>query len=244
MDVTVAPVAVALDAPDLATLEAWAGAVGPHVSTVKVGLETFLRDGGAAVAAARRGAPHAALFLDLKLHDIPATVAGAARAVSHLRPDYLTVHASGGADMVAAAAQALPETRIVAVTVLTSLAPDDLVRMGLLPTGAEADDVRSLAVRLAVDATGAGARAVVCSPEEVADIRAALMEAGRDDVVLITPGVRPAGAALGDQRRVATPREALQRGADLLVIGRPITGADDPGAAAAAIAAEIAHGNG
>ncbi len=243
MAVTAAPVAVALDAPDLATLEAWATAVGPHVSTVKVGLETFLRDGEAAAAAARRGAPEAALFLDLKLHDIPATVGGAARAVSALRPDFLTVHASGGAAMIAAAAEAVPDTRIVAVTILTSLTSDDLVAMGLLPHGANADDVRELAVRLAVEATAAGARAVVCSPEEVADIRAGLLAADRRDVVLITPGVRPAGAALGDQRRVATPAEALARGADLLVIGRPITAAADPGAAAAAIAAEIANGD-
>ncbi len=243
MDVTVAPVAVALDAPDLTTLERWASAVGPYVSTVKVGLETYLRDGSQAVAAARRGAPNAGLFLDLKLHDIPATVAGAAHAVSALRPDLLTVHASGGAAMIAAAAEALPDTRIVAVTVLTSLTAGDLGAMGLLPSSADTADVRALAVRLAVEATGAGAGAVVCSPQEVADIRAALAANGRDGVVLITPGVRPAGADLGDQRRVATPREALDRGADLLVIGRPITGAPDPGAAAAAIAAEIARGD-
>jgi len=244
MAVAPALVAVALDAPDLGTLESWARAVGPHVSTVKVGLETFLRDGADAVAAARRGAPESALFLDLKLHDIPATVGGAARAVQRLQPDFLTVHASGGSAMIAAAAEALPETRIVAVTVLTSLMPADLVAMGLLPAGADAADVRQLAVRLAVEAASAGARAVVCSPEEVADIRAALLAEASTDVVLITPGVRPAGAALGDQRRVATPREALSRGADLLVIGRPITGAQDPAAAAAAIADEIASTDG
>ncbi|MEY3734836.1 MAG: hypothetical protein RL347_2195, partial [Actinomycetota bacterium] len=108
-----APIAVALDAPDLTTLSAWATAVGPHVSTLKVGLETYLRDGRAAVAAARDAAPGCAIFLDLKLHDIPATVSGASRAVSDLAPDYLTVHASGGPAMVAAAAEALPDTRIV-----------------------------------------------------------------------------------------------------------------------------------
>ena len=228
------PIAVALDAPDLATLSTWAAAVAPHVSTLKVGLETFLRDGRAAVDAAREAAPDCALFLDLKLHDIPATVAGAARAVAGLAPDFLTVHASGGPAMVAAAAEALPGTRVVAVTVLTSLSTEDLRGMGLLGQGS--GSAGDLAVRLAVTAVDAGARAVVCSPEEVADIRAAL--AGRD-VVLITPGVRPAGADRGDQRRVATPEEALRRGADLLVIGRPITGAADPAIAAEGIARDL-----
>lgn len=232
-----APIAVALDAPDLATLQSWAAAVGPHVSTLKVGLETYLRDGGRAVDAARSAAPDCSLFLDLKLHDIPATVTGAARAVAGLAPDFLTVHASGGPAMVAAAADALPDTRIVAVTVLTSLTTPDMEEMGLL--GAGLTSAGALAARLAVSAVDAGARAVVCSPEEVAEIRDAL--AGRD-VVLITPGVRPAGSAVGDQRRIATPREALDRGADLLVIGRPITGAADVAAAASAIAADLGHG--
>ena len=232
-----APIAVALDAPDLATLTDWAGQVGPHVSTLKVGLETYLRDGRAAVGAAREAAPECALFLDLKLHDIPATVAGAAGAVADLAPDYLTVHASGGPDMVAAAALALPSTRIVAVTVLTSLSTQDLRALDLLGSGVQ--DAGELAVRLAVSAVDAGARAIVCSPEEVGRVRSALD--GRD-VVLITPGVRPAGADAGDQRRIATPQEAIARGADLLVIGRPITGAADPGAAAEAIARDIADG--
>ncbi len=230
-----APIAVALDAPDLTTLSAWAGAVGPHVSTLKVGLETYLRDGRDAVAAARTAAPSCALFLDLKLHDIPATVAGAARAVSDLAPDYLTVHASGGPAMVSAAAEALPGTRIVAVTVLTSLSTQDLQALDLLGPGA--GNAGALAVHLATSAVDAGARAIVCSPQEVGEVRAAL--AGRD-VVLITPGVRPAGSDAGDQRRIATPREAIARGADLLVIGRPITAAADPGAAAAAIASDLA----
>ena len=244
---TRSPIAVALDAPDMTTMTSWARAVGPHVSTLKVGLEAYLRDGAPAIAAAREASLDAsgascAIFLDLKLHDIPATVAGAARSVAPLRPDFLTVHASGGPAMVEAAARELPGTRVVAVTVLTSLSPDDLSSMGLLPAGAGPDDVRALAERLAVASVLAGARAIVCSPEEVAGIRAALRAEVpdlADDTVLITPGVRPAGAALGDQRRVATPAEALARGADLLVIGRPITAAADPAAAAAAIAAEI-----
>jgi orotidine-5'-phosphate decarboxylase len=227
--VTPAPVAVALDGPDLATITAWAAAAGPFVSTMKVGLETYLRDGDAAVHAAREASSGRDVFLDLKLHDIPNTVAGAARSVAHLAPAYLTVHASGGAAMVRAAADALPDTRVTAVTVLTSMSEDDLDAVGLLGPAIDA------ARRLAVLAVGAGARAIVCSPQEVAAIRAEVP----DDVVLITPGVRPAGAALGDQQRVATPEQALADGADLLVIGRPITGAPDVAAAAAAIAATL-----
>ncbi len=230
---TRAPIAVALDAPSLDVLGEWAGAVAPHVSTLKVGLEVFCRDGHAAVHRARQAAPDADIFLDLKLHDIPATVAGAARAVADLAPAYLTVHASGGPDMVAAAVAELPRTRVTAVTVLTSLDAATLARIGLEGSPVEA------AVRLAVMAVQAGAGAIVCSPQEVAAIRAAVGA----DPVLITPGVRPAGADLGDQRRVATPEQALADGADLLVIGRPITAAADPGAAAAAIAAGIAAGS-
>lgn len=225
-----APIAVALDGPDLATITGWARSAGPYVSTMKVGLETYLRDGDAAVHAAREASGGRDVFLDLKLHDIPHTVAGAARSVAHLSPAYLTVHASGGAAMIRAAADALPETRVVAVTVLTSMSEDDLAAVGL--RGPALDAAR----RLAVLAVGAGARAIVCSPQEVAAIRTEVP----DDVVLITPGVRPAGAALGDQQRVATPEQAIADGADLLVIGRPITGADDVAAAAAAIAASLA----
>lgn len=225
-----APVAVALDGPDLATIAGWAAAAGPHVSTMKVGLETYLRDGDAAVHAAREASGGRDVFLDLKLHDIPNTVAGAARSVAHLAPAYLTVHASGGAAMIRAAADALPGTRVTAVTVLTSMSEDDLAAVGLLGPALDA------ARRLAVLAVGAGARAIVCSPQEVAAIRAEVPR----DIVLITPGVRPAGAALGDQQRVATPEQAIADGADLLVIGRPITGAPDVAEAAAAIAASLA----
>lgn len=226
---TPAPIAVALDAPDLATMTAWAGAVGPHVSTLKVGLESYLRDGATAVAAAREASGGRAIFLDLKLHDIPATVAGAARSVAALQPALLTVHAAGGADMIRAAADALPDTLITAVTILTSMKSSDLADIGM--AGPAIDAVR----RLAVLAVSAGARALVCSPQEVAAVRA---EVG-PDVVLVTPGVRPAGAALNDQVRVATPEQALADGASLLVIGRPITAAPDVAAAAAAIAATL-----
>ncbi len=225
-----APVAVALDGPDLATVAGWAGAVAPSVSTVKVGLEVYLRDGAAGVEAIRAataaaGAP-GGLFLDLKLHDIPATVAGAARSVRHLQPDFLTVHASGGPAMIEAAVDALPETYVTAVTVLTSLDETALAGIGL------AGPAREAVVRLAVLAVGAGARAVVCSPQEVAAVRAAV----GPGVTLITPGVRLAGGDPGDQRRIATPEQALAAGADLLVVGRPITAAVDPGVAAAELA--------
>jgi orotidine-5'-phosphate decarboxylase len=222
-----APVAVALDAPDLETAAAWADAVTPYVSTVKVGLELYCRYGPDVVATVRGGSG-VDLFLDLKLHDIPATVAGAVQAVSMLRPRYLTVHAVGGAAMIRAAAEAA-DTCIAAVTVLTSLGEADLDALGL--AGPSLDAAR----RLSVLAVGAGARALVCSPHEVAAVRA---EVGAD-ITLITPGVRPAGAAAQDQARVATPRAALDAGADLLVIGRPITAARDPGAAAQSLAREL-----
>jgi orotidine-5'-phosphate decarboxylase len=225
-----APVAVALDAPDLETAASWAESVTPYVSTVKIGLELYCRYGPTVVDTVRGGSG-LDLFLDLKLHDIPATVAGAARAVTRLRPAYLTVHATGGASMIRAAAEAAPDTRIAAVTVLTSLGEEDLAAVGL--EGKPLEATRRLA-RLSVEA---GARALVCSPREVADVRA---EVG-PEVTLITPGVRPAGADSQDQARVATPAEALAAGADLLVVGRPVTGAPDPGAAAASLAKALRH---
>ena len=222
---TPAPIAVALDTTDLETAVGWAAAAGPHVSTVKVGLELFLRHGHDAVLKTREASGGRDDFLDLKLHDIPNTVAGAARSVAELAPTYLTVHASGGPDMVRAAVQALPRTSVVGVTVLTSLTPEQLAAIGF--AGTPRDAVR----RLAVLAVEGGARALVCSPLEVADVR---REVGAD-ITLITPGVRPAGGPLGDQARVATPEQALADGADLLVVGRPITGAADVAAAARTI---------
>ncbi|MDP9861794.1 MULTISPECIES: orotidine-5'-phosphate decarboxylase [Streptosporangium] len=225
---TPAPIAVALDAPDLETAAHWASLVTPHVSTVKVGLELYLRYGPEVIASVR-GASGVQIFLDLKLHDIPNTVAGAAKAVARLKPAILTVHAAGGPAMIEAAVEALPSTQIAAVTVLTSLSEADLERIGL--RGPSDDAVR----RMAIMAVGAGAQALVCSPREVATVRA---EVG-PDITLITPGVRPVGAESQDQARVATPERALADGADLLVIGRPITGSADPGAAAAGIAAAL-----
>jgi orotidine-5'-phosphate decarboxylase len=196
-----APVAVALDAPDLETAARWADLVTPHVSTVKIGLELYLRYGPTVVASIR-GASGVRVFLDLKLHDIPAPVPGAARAVARLRPDLLTVHAIGGPDVIRAAVEAAPDTRIAAVTVLTSLDEAQLARTGVTGT------VRDTVLRLTSLAVEAGARGIVCSPREVAAVRA---EVG-PDITLITPGVRPAGADAHDQARVATPEEALRSG--------------------------------
>jgi orotidine-5'-phosphate decarboxylase len=223
-----APVAVALDAPDIDVAAHWATLVTPYVSTVKIGLELYLRYGPTVVATVRGGSG-VHVFLDLKLHDIPNTVAGAARAVAKLRPEILTVHAAGGADMIKAAVEAAPDTIVAGVTLLTSIGDKDLAELGM--EGSVSDAVR----RMATLAVTAGARGLVCSPQEVAAVRA---EVG-PGILLITPGIRPAGATSDDQARIATPVEAMKAGADLLVIGRPITKAADPGAAAAAIAASL-----
>ena len=223
-----APVAVALDAPDIDVAAHWATLVTPYVSTVKIGLELYLRYGPAVVATVRGGSG-VQVFLDLKLHDIPNTVAAAARAVAKLHPEILTVHAAGGPDMIKAAVAAAPDTIVAGVTLLTSIGDKDLAETGV--SGSVSDAVR----RLAALAVSAGARGLVCSPREVAAVRA---EVG-PDILLITPGIRSAGATSDDQARVATAEEALKAGADLLVIGRPITRSPDPGAAAAAIASSL-----
>ena len=223
---------VALDTADLARATALARALAGEVGLVKVGLELFVAEGPRAVAEiAALGAP---VFLDLKLHDIPNTVAGAVRSANALGAAMLTVHAAGGAEMISAArsaAEAAGAARpmILAVTVLTSLGAADLAATGV--AGGPVQQVLRLA-RLAVES---GADGIVCSPREVAPLRDAL----GPGVPLIVPGIRPAGADAGDQKRVMTPAEALAAGADWLVIGRPITGAADPAAAARAIAASL-----
>jgi len=226
---TPAPIAVALDTSDLSVAARLAGATAPHVSTMKVGLQLFSSEGPGAVEKVRAQAPGVQIMLDLKLHDIPATVTGAARSLARLHPEILTVHALGGTAMIAGAADALPGTVIAAVTILTSLHGGDLDRLGI--AGPPGSAVR----RLAAIAVAAGARALVCSPLEVAAVRDEVGPAIR----LITPGIRPAGSAVGDQARLATPVAARAAGSDLLVIGRPIIAADDPGRVAADIAAEV-----
>jgi orotidine-5'-phosphate decarboxylase len=222
-----APIAVALDAQEIELLREWAWQTQDVVSTLKIGLETFYRNGADAIEVVRESGCD--LFLDVKLHDIPNTVAGAAAALSRYAPKYLTVHASGGPEMVRAACEELPETLVAAVTVLTSLDDQALAEVGICTPA------QDTVLRQAALAVAAGARAIVCSPHEVARVRA---EVG-SEIILITPGVRPAGSAPGDQKRVMTPVEALDCGADLLVIGRPITGSPNLKQAADAIAREI-----
>lgn len=218
-----APIALALDAPSDEIAIEWAVAVAPIITTVKVGLELFVRYGPDVVRKIRAAAPDLELFLDLKLHDIPNTVAGASRAISDLAPEILTVHASGGREMVRSAASTLPQTQVAAVTVLTSLDDEDLRDLHFALSASDQ------ALVWAENSVNAGARAIVCSPHEA---RAMRQRIGAD-VRLITPGVRPSGSDNQDQSRVATPQQALHDGADLLVIGRPITGQFATGGAAA-----------
>jgi orotidine-5'-phosphate decarboxylase len=227
------PVLIAIDTTDRTRAGALIEAAAPHIGGVKLGLEFFCAhgpDGVRSAAAGRR------LFLDLKLHDIPNTVASAVRAVAPLAPDLLTVHASGGAEMMKAARAASEEAvgggkrmRLIGVTVLTSFDDADLDAVG------QCGAVREQVLRLAALAQRCGLDGAVCSAREVAALRA---ECG-PDFVLVVPGIRPLGAALGDQKRVMGPREAIDAGATHLVIGRPITAAPDPAAAARAIAAEL-----
>ncbi len=221
-------ICAALDFSTWTAAEPFARAIAPEVGLLKVGLELFAAEGPAAVrAASALGKP---VFLDLKLHDIPNTVEGAARSAAATGAALLTVHASGGAEMIRAAVRgAAGKLRVLAVTVLTSLDDAALGEVGLEGPAASA------VVRLARLAVGAGAGGVVCSPREVAAVRAAV----GPGPLLVVPGVRPAGAARGDQSRIATPAEAVRAGADLLVIGRPLREGGDPAAAARAIAATL-----
>lgn len=228
-------IAVALDASERGRILELARLVGPEVGVLKVGLEAFCAHGPDLV---REVAALAPVFLDLKLHDIPNTVGGAAAAAARTGASILNVHAGGGLEMMraagerareAAAAAGLPVPRVIAVTVLTSLDAAALSEVGLAGTPREA------ALRLALLARQSGLDGVVCSPEEIEAIRSAC----GPEFLLVVPGIRPAGSAVGDQKRVATPSAAARAGADLLVVGRPITGAPDPAAAARAIAAEI-----
>ncbi len=227
---------VALDTPDLARAKALATALSGLVGGLKIGKEFFAAHGPQGV---REVAGSQALFLDLKFHDNPHTVAGALRAAVDLEPLIVNVHTSGGQAMMAAAAEAVRDAaaargiqrpRLIGVTVLTSLDDADLDAIG--QRGPAADQVLRLA-RLARDS---GLDGVVCSPREIAGLRETL----GPDFLLVVPGIRPDWAAKGDQKRVTTPTEALAAGADYLVIGRPITGAEDPAAAARRIAEELA----
>ena len=221
------PIYVAIDTPDMDRARTIAAAVKRHAGGIKLGLEFFCHNGRSGVLElAELGLP---LFLDLKLHDIPNTVAKAIQALSPLTPSILTVHAAGGRAMMEDARAAAPTgTRIVAVTMLTSLDDADLVATGV--TGSAHDQV----TRLAEVARAAGLDGIVCSGGEVGAARKAWK-----DGLFVVPGIRPAEAAVGDQKRVMTPRRAIDEGASILVIGRPVTEAADPDAALRAIAATL-----
>lgn len=221
------PIYVAIDTPDLAKAQHLAGQVRHHVGGLKLGLEFFCAHGHHGVHEMMKfGLP---IFLDLKLHDIPNTVAKAVQALHLLEPAILTVHAAGGRAMLEdAKAAAGVNTKVVAVTVLTSLDDGDLLDIGV--GGKAEDQVR----RLADLAQSAGLDGIVCSGEEVAMAKKAW-----HDGFFVVPGVRPTGGAMGDQKRAVTPRQALDRGASILVVGRPISLAENPDMAAREIEATL-----
>lgn len=223
------PVLVALDVPDRDAALSLARLVLPHVGGFKVGLELLMACGPSVISdLAELGLP---VFADAKLHDIPNTVGGAAREIGKRGARWVTVHSSGGRAMVEAAVEGMNGAGsggVLAVTVLTSLSAPDLPAIGVVP------DVTELAVKLAGLAANAGAEGVVCSPLELHAIGRA-----HPGLIRVTPGIRPPGSDPGDQKRVATPRAALDAGADFLVVGRAITAAPDPAAEAARIANSI-----
>lgn len=221
------PIFVAIDTPDVHRAAALARDLGGIAGGVKLGLEFFCANGDQGVI---RVAEHELpVFLDLKLHDIPNTVAAAVRQLARLEPAILTVHAAGGRDMMAAARDAAPpNTKVVAVTVLTSLDQDDLASIGVRASpGTQVERLTDLAREAGVDG-------IVCSGAEVKAAREAW-----PDGFFVVPGVRPAGAEVADQKRVVTPRQALDDGASILVIGRPITDATNPARAIREIAASL-----
>lgn len=221
----------ALDYDSPSEAESRARDIGPYVGYLKVGLELFIRGGPQIVRSLR--SQGTGIFLDLKLHDIAETVERAVASAAGLGVSFLTVHAAGGPHMLeraqARAAKEGGHLKILAVTVLTSLDATDLERIGVKP------DPWGQVERLALLAREAGVAGLVCSAHEVAQLRGAV----GPDMILCTPGIRPTGSDAGDQKRVASPREALLRGSDLLVVGRPIRDAKDPVEAAMAIAAEM-----
>jgi orotidine-5'-phosphate decarboxylase len=217
-----APIVLAVDTPELKTAIAWIKATQEHVSVFKLGLEFFLTFGSEGVKAIQ-AETDSEIFLDLKLHDIPHTVSGAAKAVAHLAPKFLTVHASGGRTMVKAAVDAMPHTNITGVTILTSLSETDVTEIGFKFASLDS------AVALAKLAVNAGAKAIVCSPLEISAVRLSI---GAQPII-ITPGVRPPDmVGSDDQQRTMTPEDAIAAGANLVVIGRPITQSWAQGASA------------
>jgi orotidine-5'-phosphate decarboxylase len=221
------PIFVAIDTPDLHRAAALARDLRGLAGGVKLGLEFFCANGEDGVLRIAEG--ELPVFLDLKLHDIPNTVGKAVEAIAHLQPAVLTVHAAGGRAMMAAAKAAAPtQTKVVGVTVLTSLDQKDLADTGI--SGSPDDQVR----RLTDLAREAGIDGIVCSGAEVAAAKSAW-----PDGFFVVPGVRPPGSEVADQKRVVTPRQAIDDGASILVIGRPITGVPNPGQAIRDIASSL-----
>jgi orotidine-5'-phosphate decarboxylase len=219
-------VIVALDVPDRASLVAFLDRLEGQPAFYKIGLELFLAEGARVLDDVRaRGGK---VFLDLKLHDIPETVGRAVASVVRLGADFLTVHTAGGREMLARAVGAAGATRILGVTVLTSLGAADMADDGV------ADPITVVVRRRARLAAAAKIAGVVCSPHEVAEVKASHV-----DLLAVVPGVRPAGANAGDQKRVATPAQAIEDGADYLVIGRPVRDAARPADAFTAVVAEV-----
>ena len=217
-----APIVLAVDTPDLAVAKEWVKATDGIIEVVKLGLEFYLTFGNEGVRQIAEST-QSDIFLDLKLHDIPHTVSGAARAVASLQPKFLTVHASGGTAMVRAATDAMPNTSITGVTILTSLSETDVADIGFKSHALDS------AVGLARIAIAGGARAIVCSPLEIRAVR----EVVGAQISIITPGVRPSDSVGGDdQMRTLTPRQAIDAGANYVVIGRPITSTYIKGAGA------------
>ena len=224
--------AIALDLPDAKQALALVDSLGNTCQWFKVGMELYYAAGNSFVHELKNRGFN--VFLDLKLHDIPNTVAGAVRSATHAGASLLTVHASGGAAMLSAAAEAAATPgapKLLAVTVLTSMDAYELSGIGVAGTPAQQ------VLRLAKLAKAAGIDGMVCSAEEVSTLRT---EMG-PQTMLVIPGIRPAGSATGDQKRIATPATAIAQGASMLVVGRPITQAADPAAAARAILEEIAQ---
>ena len=226
----------ALDSKDLKTVEALANKLSESVDGFKLGLEFFCSNGQEGIERIKTlGLP---LFLDLKLHDIPNTVAGAVRSIAPFTPNYLTVHASGGSEMLKAAVSAsheeaerlnLPRIKLLAVTILTSLSHSNLESIG------RRGNTEDAVVRLAALSAESGIDGLVCSPKEIDIVRQKV----REDIEIFVPGIRPLGTMKNDQKRASTPKEAILSGATALVVGRPITQADNPSQKAKDIQAEI-----
>ena len=221
-------VILALDTSDMSSTIEMIESTKEYIRIYKLGLEFYLAQGKEGVKEIQKRFSGIEIFLDLKLHDISNTVAGACRSIADLSPRFLTVHASGGSKMIAAASSSLPKVEITAVTILTSLDQEALLAMGF-------KEKIEVTLALAKNAVNSGAKAIVSSPQEVSFLREHLGKA----VTIITPGVRPVGAERDDQERVMTPKQAIEAGADFVVIGRTITKATNPKQAAEAITASL-----